>query len=132
MKTIAYFCGVLDEVDGETPEEANARVKGHALDFMENDMAALWPLARNADGSFDWDVLVDETGASGADRFDAQYWRANTTPSERYVLTPAGSVAPTAVRPERLREPDAGRRLDAQRHRRRLRRGGGHIGHRGR
>jgi uncharacterized protein with NAD-binding domain and iron-sulfur cluster len=92
VKTIAYFCGVLDEVDGETPEEATARVKGHALDFMENDMATLWPLARQADGSFDWDVLVDEAGASGADRFDAQYWRANITPSERYVLTPAGSV----------------------------------------
>ncbi len=29
---------------------------------------------------------------SGPKRLDAQYWRANTTPSERYVLTPAGSV----------------------------------------
>ena len=92
VKTIAYFCGVLDEVDGETPEKATERVKGHAIDFMENDMAALWPQARRADGSFDWSVLVDRNGGSGAERFDSQYWRANITPSERYVLTPAGSV----------------------------------------
>ncbi len=92
VRTIGYFCGVLDEVKGETPEEATARVKRHAIDFMENDMAALWPRARRPDGSFDWSVLVDGEGGSGPERFDAQYWRANVTPSERYVLTPAGSV----------------------------------------
>ena len=59
---------------------------------MANDMAALWPQARQADGAFDWSVLVDPSGGIGAERFDAQYWRANVTPSERYVLTPAGSV----------------------------------------
>ena len=92
VRTIGYFCGVLDEVEGETPAEATERVKLSAIDFMENDMAALWPLARNPDGSFDWSVLVDSDGGSGPERFDAQYWRANVTPSERYVLTPAGSV----------------------------------------
>jgi uncharacterized protein with NAD-binding domain and iron-sulfur cluster len=92
VRTIAYFCGVLDERDEETPEQATERVKRNAIDFMENDIAALWPLARQPDGSFDWSVLVDIDGGSGAERFDAQYWRANVTPSERYVLTPAGSV----------------------------------------
>ncbi len=92
VRTIGYFCGVLDEVEGETPAEATERVKRNAIGFMERDMAALWPLARNPDGSFDWSVLVDDDGGSGPERFDAQYWRANVTPSERYVLTPAGSV----------------------------------------
>ena len=46
VKTIAYFCGVLDEVEDETPAEATERVKRNAIDFIENDMATLWPQAR--------------------------------------------------------------------------------------
>jgi uncharacterized protein with NAD-binding domain and iron-sulfur cluster len=92
VRTIAYYCGVLDEVPGETPAGATARVKANAIAFLESDMATLWPNAKRADGSFDWGVLVDRDGGSGAARFDAQYWRANVTPTERYVLTTAGSV----------------------------------------
>jgi Flavin containing amine oxidoreductase len=36
---------------------------------------------------------VDRDNGQGPNRFDSQYWRANTTPWERYVLTPAGTVA---------------------------------------
>ncbi len=85
VKTIGYFCGVLDEVAGETQAEANERVKANALEFVERDMGALWP-------GFAWRDLVDRSGGRGRKRFDSQYWRANITPSERYVLTPAGSV----------------------------------------
>ncbi|MGH2847914.1 MAG: NAD(P)-binding protein [Thermoleophilaceae bacterium] len=91
VATIGYFCGVLEEVPGEGPAEASERVRRNALEFVENDLQTLWPAARR-DGSFDWNALVDRRGASGAERFDAQYWRANVTPWERYVLTPAGSV----------------------------------------
>ena len=58
---------------------------------MENDMTTLWPQARRRDGSFDWECW-STAAAARAPRADAQYWRANVTPSERYVLTPAGSV----------------------------------------
>jgi uncharacterized protein with NAD-binding domain and iron-sulfur cluster len=92
VRTIAYLCGVLDDREGETPEQATGRVKRNAIDFLKNDMTSLWPLAKQADGSFDWSVLVDGDERNGNERFDAQYWRANVTPSERYVLTPAGSV----------------------------------------
>ncbi len=92
VRTIAYFCGVLDEVPDEPPADATARVMANAIDFLEADMATLWPNAKRADGSFDWDVLVDPDGGNGASRFEAQYWRANVTPSEQYVLTTAGSV----------------------------------------
>ena len=37
-------------------------------------------------------VLVDPEGRPGAARLDAQYWRANTGGSERYVLSLAGSI----------------------------------------
>ena len=42
--------------------------------------------------AFDWNVLVDETNGQGAARFDAQYWRANTQGTERYVATRKGTV----------------------------------------
>jgi uncharacterized protein with NAD-binding domain and iron-sulfur cluster len=38
-------------------------------------------------------LLADPRGRNGQARLAAQYWRANTTPTERYVLTPAGSTA---------------------------------------
>lgn len=90
-KAIAYFCGVLDDRQGETHEQATARAKQNAIEFVERDLTELWPGA-TAGGQFDWSALVDRAGASGPARFDGQYWRANTTSWERYVLTPAGSV----------------------------------------
>jgi uncharacterized protein with NAD-binding domain and iron-sulfur cluster len=91
VRTIGYFCGVLDDRVSETPKQATARVKQNAIEFVERDLGSLWQRGGNG-GAFDWDVLVDRAGGTGAARFDGQYWRANVTPSERYVLTPAGSV----------------------------------------
>ncbi len=90
-RTIAYFCGVLDDRAGETPEQATRRVKQNAIEFVERDLGELWPDATKS-GAFDWGALVDRADGTGAARFDAQYWRANVSPWERYVLTPAGSV----------------------------------------
>jgi uncharacterized protein with NAD-binding domain and iron-sulfur cluster len=92
VRTIAYLCGVLEERRGETQDQATERVHRNAVEFLERDMPILWPDACRSDGSFDWDVLVDPEGRAGRERFQAQYWRANVAPSERYVLTPAGSV----------------------------------------
>ena len=91
VRTIAYLCGVLDDRPGETVPETTDRVKRNAVDFVERDLAELWPAARRG-GAFDWDVLVDREDRSGPARFEAQYWRANVSDWERYVLTPAGSV----------------------------------------
>src|SRR5262249_27521038 len=54
-----------------------------------------WPRAADpaAPGQLDWSVLVAPDGMAGPDRFNAQYWRANIDPSERYVLAVAGSTA---------------------------------------
>jgi uncharacterized protein with NAD-binding domain and iron-sulfur cluster len=89
--TIGYFCGVLDEPDGETHDQATDRVKLNAIEFVERDLAELWPKAFSG-GVFDWNALVDRQDGKGPKRFDSQYWRANTSPWERYVLTPAGTV----------------------------------------
>jgi uncharacterized protein with NAD-binding domain and iron-sulfur cluster len=90
-RTIGYFCGVLDEPEGEDHDAATERVKRNAIEFVERDLHELWPKAFNG-GAFDWDALVDRQNGKGVARFDSQYWRANTSPWERYVLTPAGTV----------------------------------------
>jgi uncharacterized protein with NAD-binding domain and iron-sulfur cluster len=90
---LAYFCGVLDHRD-ETHEEATKRVKDNAKVFLQKDVGPMWPRAVTRNGGIDWALLADPKGrAGGPARLAAQYWRANTTPSELYVLTPAKSVA---------------------------------------
>jgi uncharacterized protein with NAD-binding domain and iron-sulfur cluster len=89
---LAYFCGVMEDRDGESNAEATKRVGEGAQAFLEGKIAPLWPRSIGSNGEFDWTALVDLEQRVGAARFQAQYWRANTTPSERYVLTPANSV----------------------------------------
>jgi uncharacterized protein with NAD-binding domain and iron-sulfur cluster len=93
VEGIAYFCGVLDDRAGESATAATARVKDNALAFLDGQIAPLWPRGVGKTGAMDWSLLADPGGAhKGRGRLAVQYWRANTTPSERYVLTPAGSV----------------------------------------
>ena len=92
VRGIAYFCGVLDDRAGESAAEARRRVRDNAIEFMNRDAGALWPSAGMAGGGFDWQILAGSRGSAAEERFESQYWRANVAPSERYVLTPAGSV----------------------------------------
>jgi uncharacterized protein with NAD-binding domain and iron-sulfur cluster len=90
---VAYFCGVLDERPGEDAAASTERVKQNAMEFLTRDLAPIWQGAVSSVGAIDWSVLADPGHErTGPARLSAQYWRANTTPSERYVLTPAGSV----------------------------------------
>ena len=55
-------------------------------------MGALWPGAVDDGGRFRWDLLhTGPGGPTGPDRFEHQYWRANTDPSDRYVQSLPGS-----------------------------------------
>ena len=89
--TIGYFCGVLDEPTARRTTRrpiASSRTRSTS---SSSDLEELWPKAFRG-GAFDWDALVDRQNGKGPQRFDSQYWRANTSPWERYVLTPAGTV----------------------------------------
>jgi uncharacterized protein with NAD-binding domain and iron-sulfur cluster len=87
-KTVGYFCGAMTEGSDDIPPKSDtgfpavqdAQAKADALDFINARLKALWP-------NFKWGDLVDSSGASGAARFDSQFWRANIDPSERYVLS---------------------------------------------
>jgi uncharacterized protein with NAD-binding domain and iron-sulfur cluster len=91
---LAYFCGVLDDRPGEGAAEATERVFQSMLTFLATLVGPLWPRAvSHLNGAMDFAWLADP-GAfrEGPARAAAQYWRANTSGSEEYVLTPAGSV----------------------------------------
>jgi uncharacterized protein with NAD-binding domain and iron-sulfur cluster len=88
-KGVAYFCAVLP--DAVTPAEAETAVRAGALRHLEREAQAIWPHAF-AGGAFDWDVVFDPLGRAGRERLGAQYFRANTAGTDRYVTTPAGSV----------------------------------------
>jgi uncharacterized protein with NAD-binding domain and iron-sulfur cluster len=102
VKNVSYFCYPLSE-PGPIPDpgrdpnfpgkEAN-RVKAESLAFLHKDVGALWPKGTvpPPNGPLDWAALVDAAGGAGPARFDAQFWRANIDPSERYVLSVKGST----------------------------------------
>ncbi len=87
-KNLAYFCGPLEQLgptppffDHGFPARQKARVQSIARKYLENEVGRLWPLATKSNGhGFRWDFVV------------SQYYRANVDPSERYVLSVAGST----------------------------------------
>ena len=86
-RSLAYLCGALPDADPATSE---ATVRESLRTFLEDDVAVLWPAARDA-GGFRWNLLWDDEARSGPDRLGAQYVRANLDPSDRYVQAMPGS-----------------------------------------
>jgi hypothetical protein len=93
VRGIHYFCGPLSDQVAQRSggREADEGVRRSAQRWMENELGVLWPKARTATG-FDWNVLIDPANGHGVARLDAQYFRANVDPSERYVLSTPGST----------------------------------------
>jgi uncharacterized protein with NAD-binding domain and iron-sulfur cluster len=84
-RSIEYFCATMKEPPVLSPARASATVKAEAIAWLAREVPTLWP-------RFDWSMLHDPKERKGEERFDAQYWRANIDPSERYVLSPPGSI----------------------------------------
>ncbi len=99
VKNIAYFCtamtcpDVAPLDDPGYPARQKAQAKQNALDFLRTSAKPLWPSVSDPQtGGLHWSVLVDSAGRQGEKRFDAQYWRANVEPSDRYVLSVKSST----------------------------------------
>jgi uncharacterized protein with NAD-binding domain and iron-sulfur cluster len=93
VRSISYFCGTMREIPGETQAAADLRARAAGLDHLRANATVQWPGARTRDGGYDWGLLYDPEDRDGEERLAAQYWRANIFGSERYVLTPPGSIA---------------------------------------
>jgi uncharacterized protein with NAD-binding domain and iron-sulfur cluster len=100
VKNVSYFCAALlcaDEPpldDPAYPRGQEDKVKATALEFLASSISVLWPDATDPTNptGLDWSVLVAPPDSRGEARFDHQFWRANTDPSERYVLSLKGST----------------------------------------
>ena len=105
VRSIAYFCSVLEDVKSSTTElslkfqkQESRRVRDGAIQFLQNDAATLWPKAAKCGQGFDWRLLADGSPDDGAPvavqgkkRFHSQFWTANINPSDRYVLSLPGT-----------------------------------------
>jgi uncharacterized protein with NAD-binding domain and iron-sulfur cluster len=95
-KSAHYFCGTMalaelpPQSDTGFPARAAAQAKANAVELLRDRVKALWS---EVGKDFPWQWLVDPLRAEGPARMDRQYWRANVDPSERYVLSVAGSSA---------------------------------------
>ena len=96
---LAYFCGPLLDDPNEPPPSDSAypgqvlqKSKDSTLQFYKNDLKPMWPKVVDPSGALDWTKVFDPNDGVGAARADGQYYRVNIDPSERYVLSVAGST----------------------------------------
>ena len=66
-------------------EECNREIRRIAMNQIETNFNYRWPNAYN-NGEFNWTILTDPENLVGMARFDAQYYKCNLDPSDRYVL----------------------------------------------
>lgn len=81
--SLAYYCGPREgpeESPLESPAAEVASVEAAVRDVLSAKTQSLWPRAAAPDGGFDRTLLASE------------YYRVNSAPSERYVLTAAGTT----------------------------------------
>jgi len=72
--------------DVDFPETLRAQVKAEIAEFLKHHVADLFPCAvQPGTKEFRWELLIDALERAGIDRLDAQYWRININPSDRYV-----------------------------------------------
>ncbi|MBW3671309.1 MAG: hypothetical protein KY432_06510 [Acidobacteria bacterium] len=99
-KTILYFCGPRysrnepPESDTGYPERQTESVRQTAITWLSSNPAAMLPKGASLTNpaGLDWKHLHVVEDASGVERFDQQFVRANIDPTERYVLSVAGST----------------------------------------
>jgi uncharacterized protein with NAD-binding domain and iron-sulfur cluster len=93
--SVSYLCGNLpdpehipDFSDHAFPRVQYERVRSMAWQWLSDNADDIWP---KASPSFDptginWNELYDPKNGGNPARFNAQWFRANISPSERYVL----------------------------------------------
>jgi hypothetical protein len=86
VKGIGYFCGPTRDSD------TVATVRRDTVGFLDDNVRTLWPESAAPGGGFEWTLLYDPSGGAGEQRLDSQYVRANTEGTERYTLSPAGTL----------------------------------------
>jgi uncharacterized protein with NAD-binding domain and iron-sulfur cluster len=109
--SVHYFIGALSEESATPigrssvfPASQRKRVFENFRNFIDGQILKLWPLAciESDQKRFDWNLMRGPDGLQGANRLQSQYYRANVDPTDRYVLSVAGSKR------HRMRSDDSG------------------------
>ncbi len=108
-RAIEYFCSALpetpdmnDPADAATPRRVEDRVRATGAAYLQSCAGTIFPLACvPGQSGLDFDRLIDLEDRPASQRIAAQWTRANIDPTERYVLSPPGSID------HRLRPDDA-------------------------
>lgn len=96
---LVYYSGICPDdphqpppPDPLYPPAQHAALRETAIEFLSRHARVYCPHTWK-DGAFDWRALssVKNPALEGPQRIDAQYWRVNIDPSERYVLSVTGS-----------------------------------------
>jgi uncharacterized protein with NAD-binding domain and iron-sulfur cluster len=94
----AYLCGPLADAatspDGDGSVNAKQSVRGQLEGWLDAHAAHLWPRSVPAgeNAGFDYGLLVDPGDRVGKDRLEAQYYRANVNPTDRYIQSLPGTT----------------------------------------
>ena len=100
-RSVQFLCGPLpgdfagrSPSDSSVPAQALEMVRATTRSWLMANVKALWPrVAPAGSPAFHFDVLHDETSPTRVvERFNSQFFRANISPSELYVQSPAGST----------------------------------------
>jgi uncharacterized protein with NAD-binding domain and iron-sulfur cluster len=95
---IAYFCNALplpsDTVGKglEFVRAQQARVRGNAARFLNQDIIHLWPGACSEPGAFRWNVLLGAGPHATEDALDSHFLTANVKPSDLYAQALPGTA----------------------------------------
>lgn len=100
-RALEYFCSALpatrdmtDFANPDVPRAVEDRVRATGAAYLQSAAGMLFPLACvPGQSGLDFNRLVDLADRPPAQRIDAQWTRANIDPTERYVLSPPGTIA---------------------------------------
>jgi uncharacterized protein with NAD-binding domain and iron-sulfur cluster len=97
-KSLHYLTGTYKttlfkepSTNAAVPQTARTEIRDQTIAWLNASSGTLWPLA-DPGGKFDWNVLRAPAGATGPQRFDSQFWRANIDPTECCTLSAAGTT----------------------------------------
>jgi uncharacterized protein with NAD-binding domain and iron-sulfur cluster len=98
-KFIAYFCSQFPDADVIPPYDDHGfpareleRYREIAAKWLEQHVGHIWPDATSpGTPALDLGLLHDPKGRSGSARLDAQFFRVNIEPTERYVVSLPGT-----------------------------------------
>lgn len=92
-KYIAYFCGQFEDAsiippysDHAFPARELERYRAEATKWLQENAGSIWSKATSG-AELDWSLLHDPQNRQGIERLNAQFFRVNIDPTERYVAS---------------------------------------------